>query len=156
MIACTRAQNLLDEIDDTIRRIKAFRSVALLEESYLARFLTVYICGIYEECIECIINERIGMMGSKRLDKFFEKHMHDSFRNPDISGVIRLFNLFDAKWTEKIQKLPLKNRQAFDFLSTNKNLVAHGRPCTITLDDVISNYRHSKKVIKTIDNVVRF
>lgn len=156
MIGCARAQVLLEEIDSTIKNIKSLKTASPLEKSFIARFLVVYICGLYEESIECIVNERISMMGSKELEKFFEKHMHDGFRNPDISGVIRLFNRFDPKWSTKIQQLPLKNRQAFDFISTNKNLVAHGRPCTITLNDVITNYKLSKRVMTKIDKLVKF
>jgi len=47
---------LLQKIDQAIQDIKSFPNSSVLEESYFAKFLVVFICGIYEEAIETIIN----------------------------------------------------------------------------------------------------
>jgi hypothetical protein len=156
MMNCAQAKSQIEDIESTIKTIKSFKSASVAEKSYLAKYLVVYISGLYEECIECILNERISSLGSKELDKFAERKIEETFRNPDIPKLAGLLGLFDDKWKEKINNLPMKTKEAFNFMSRNKNLIAHGSPCTITIGDVVTNFRQSKKVIRTVDIVVKF
>ncbi len=156
MIKCAQAKSQIEDIELTIKVIKSFKSASEAEKSYLARYLVVYISGLYEECIECILNERINSLGSKELNNFAQRKINETFRNPDIPKLVGLLGLFDSKWKDKINKLPLRTKESFNFMSRNKNLVAHGAPCTITIRDVVTNFRYSKKVIHTVDRVVKF
>ena len=51
------ANNLLSQIDVAMDNILGFSNATDLEHSYLSQFLVVFICGIYEEAIETILNE---------------------------------------------------------------------------------------------------
>ena len=156
MIRCNQAKILLDKIDNSIKHIRGFANASELEKSYLAKFLVVYICGIYEEAIECIMNERTAAFRSERLSKFLQKYLSRMFRNPDIAKISDLLGMFDDAWKREIKGLPTVAKLAFDSIPTNKNLIAHGSQCNITLEDVIKYYNDSKQVIEKIDNIVQF
>jgi len=156
MIKCSRAKSLLDDVNRSIKEIKSFKSVSIEEESYLAKFLVVYICGVYEEAIECIVNERIGTLNSTMMERFFVWYIDNRFRNPDISKVNGLLGQFNELWKTKINALPLSTRTAFNNFLSNKNKIAHGKPCSVTLREVLDDYKRSKRVITTIDRIVKF
>ena len=149
-----RAKRLLDEIDLAIKNINSFKNISSLEESYLAKFLVVFICGIYEEIIEIILNEKMTKCNIKEAATFIESSLHHYFRNPEISRIKGWLGNFNKKWTTSIEKLSLKSKNAFDSISINKNDIAHGKMNGITLSEIIQYYSDSKIVIETIDNIV--
>jgi hypothetical protein len=147
---------MLDEIDRSIVAIRGFKGACELEKSYLAKFLVVYICGIYEEAIECIVNERVTTLGSDRLNRFLESYLDRNFRNPDISKIGELLGLFDKVWKKEVKGLSNKAKQSFFNILANKNALAHGIPCNVTFDEVVKYYTDSIEVIEKIDNIVQF
>lgn len=153
---CKEAQRLLSEVENSINTILGFVSASDMEKAYLAKFLVVYVCGIFEEAIECIINERIAKLGSSEISKFLQKQIHDTFKNPDTGTVAGLLGVFNENWKKEINELPNVTKQSFDNIPTNKNYLAHGRPCNITLDEVITYYNNSKPMIEKIDQIVQF
>jgi hypothetical protein len=70
--------------------------------------------------------------------------------------VVGLLGLFDDKWVEKINKLPSKVKGALNHISEKKNEMAHGLPCEVILNEVIAEYKSSKKVIEAVDRIVKF
>ena len=55
------AERLFKVIDATIDiDIAAITGKDPLNDAYLAKFLVVYICGIYEEIVESIINDYVN------------------------------------------------------------------------------------------------
>lgn len=153
---CQTAERLLEQIDDSITNILGFDEASLLEKSYLAKFLIVYICGIYEESIEQIFNERISELNSQRLNTFFVKNLKRSFRNPNVDNVRQLLKKFDRTWEREIANLPHNIKQSLNDICENKNYLAHGTVCTITLREVIQLYNDSKQIIQKIDEIVCF
>lgn len=148
------AKKLLDQIEITITEIKAFSGTSPQEQSYLAKFLVVYICGIYEEVIETIFNEWADLFKSNILSYFFEEYLNKTFRNPNISNLINLLKKFDKNWVDTIGNLPSDQKGAIDSIVTNKNYMSHGQSCTITLSEIENYYNLSKKVIEKIDDLL--
>lgn len=122
MIKCAQAKSQIEDIELTIKTIKSFKSASEAEKSYLAKYMVVYISGLYEECIECILNERISLLGSRELDKFAERKIEETFRNPDIPKLVGLLGLFDDKWKEKINKFTDENQGSFQFYVKKQKL----------------------------------
>jgi len=89
------------------------------------------------------------------LSSFFESYIDRAFRNPDIAKVVGLLGMFDASWKKEINNLPNIAKTSFNNILTNKNALAHGTSCSITLDEVIKYYNNSKIVIQKIDDVVQ-
>lgn len=152
----THAQSLLDTIDRVIADYSTFSHASPLEESYLAKFLVVYISGIYEEVIETILNEFVAKNTSKNEVANFTKNSLDfSFRNPNSQNLLKLLKRFENKTWEKALTSCLKSRiNALDSINTNKNAIAHGTSITLTLGDVKQYYNDSRPLIEIIDEVV--
>ncbi len=151
---CKDAEKLLDDIDKAFSNIKSFSSLPHLAESYFARFLVVFVCGIYEAVIELIINEKVASLGSTQISDYIQVSIHTSFRNPDVENIRSLLKRFDISWEAVVLAVPEKCRVALNSLVQNKNALAHGNPCAITLNDVEQYYQDSKVLIEAIDNTV--
>lgn len=100
----TAAEELLDSIDISIKNITNFSNISDLEKAYLAKYLVVFISGVYEEAIETIINEKVEELKSKRISKYIASTMHYNFQNPNIDKIVSLLNAFDDEWGGKLSK----------------------------------------------------
>ncbi|MDO8510550.1 MAG: HEPN domain-containing protein [Nanoarchaeota archaeon] len=151
---CLRAKNLLEDIENTIEDIKKFDYASDLEKSYLAKFLVVFISGMYEEIIETIISEKVEQLRSPQVSSFINKYLEDYFRNPKFEKILDLLKKFDENWAEELNKTEKILKIALDNIVINKNAIAHGNLCEITLPRVNEDYKNSKKVIEKIDQII--
>jgi hypothetical protein len=139
------AERALSKIDAAITEILSFTSTPPAEQAYLAKFLVVFISGIYEESIETIMNEMVGRLGKPEVSSFVEQSIHVSFRNPSTENVKALVGKFDL--------LPRDVKDALNSICSNKNALAHGNPVTLTLNDAIQYHRKAKTIIEKIDDM---
>lgn len=149
-----RVAELLGGIETSIREISAFSHASDIEKSYLARFLVVFVSGIYEESIETIINEKVGRLNSTQVSKFIANSLRYNFGNPDTANIAKILKRFDESWAEVIKGIDSQSKDALDSIVGDKNALAHGGSCTVTLDEVIQYYRKSRVVIERIDEAV--
>ncbi|MBI2055077.1 MAG: hypothetical protein HYT39_03200 [Candidatus Sungbacteria bacterium] len=148
------ASNLLLQIDDAIKDIKSFTSASHLEQAYLAKFLVVYICGIYEEVVETIVNEMVSMIRNNGISNFVKSSLGNNFRNPDTEKIGELLGRFNPTWKAAVRSIPRQNRDALNSIVENKNALAHGQPITVTLAEVYKYHSDAMYVINTIDNLL--
>lgn len=151
---CLRAETLLQEIDKAVKDVRSFEYASALEKSYLAKFLVVFICGLYEEIIETIISEKVEKLRCHQVSSFVIKYLEDYFRNPSFDKVIELLRKFDPSWADDLGKIQKILKLALDSIVLNKNAIAHGDLCNITLNEVEEYYNNSRKVIEKIDEIV--
>jgi hypothetical protein len=147
------AEALLNQIDQAIRDIQGFTAKSPLEESYLAKFLVVFICGIYEESVEAVINEKIAKLNSTQASQFVAKSLK-YFRNPNMGNIKELLGKFDILWAQEVDRVSAQAKAAIDSIVINKNSLAHGTPCHVTLIEIIRYYNDSRAVIEKIDDFV--
>lgn len=150
----TAAEELLDGIDVSIKNITNFSNISDLEKAYLAKYLVVFISGVYEEAIETIMNEKVEELKSKRINKYIASTIHYNFQNPDINKIVKLLNAFDDEWGRRIKQMPDVNKAALGNIVTRKNDIAHGNSFDVTLGAVIKWYEDSRKIIEKIDEIV--
>jgi hypothetical protein len=148
------AKSLLDDIDVAIRNIEGFVQATSLEKSYLAKFLVVYICGIYEECIENIINEMVSNKSSPEICRCIAAKIHKDFQTPSFHKTVNLLKNFNIQWGEAIENMPEKSKYSFGSIVANKNQIAHGENCNITLGVVKRYYSDSRPIIEKIDEML--
>ena len=150
----TAAEELLDSIDVSIKNITNFSNISDLEKAYLAKYLVVFISGVYEEAIETIMNGKVEELKSKRINKYIASTIHYNFQNPDINKIVKLLNAFDDEWGRRIKQMPDVNKAALGNIVTRKNDIAHGNSFDVTLRAVIKWYEDSRKIIEKIDEIV--
>ena len=148
------AKKLINEIDVAIKDIGDFSRATDKEKSYLAKFLVVYICGIYEETIEIIINEMVGKLKNPEISKFVQNVLKRGFNNPNIETIKNFMKSFNDDWEVEIKNLPNDVKSALNSIVNNKNSIAHGISVNISLSDVEDYYDRSKIVIEKIDDML--
>jgi hypothetical protein len=148
------SQSLLDGIDNAIKDILSFSNISSQEQAYLAKFLVVYICGIYEEIIETLINEMVSHNSNTEISNFIENNLKRYFRNPDIGAIKGLLGSFNDDWKSIIDQIPPKYLSALNSIVSNKNALAHGGVINITLNEILTYYNDSKLVIEEIDKLL--
>lgn len=151
-----QAKNSLQKIDEAIKDIENFSNISELEKSYLAKFLVVFICGIYEEVIENIVNERINEHKSIETSNYIRESLHNTFRNPNMQNIKRLLGKFNNKWKLEVENLPQDAQTAINNIVNDKNSLAHGNDVSITLRDVVQYYADSRAVINKIDDMLLY
>ena len=151
---CLDAQKLLSQIDAAIVDINSFTAASTSEQSYMAKFLVVFIAGIYEECVETIINEMVKKIASPEISNFIESTLDTRFRNPDMGNIKGLLKKFNSAWYDTIDAMPKDQKDALDSIYTNKNGLSHGSAITITLIDVLDYYNKSRVIIEKIDDIL--
>ena len=119
----TAAEELLDSIDVSIKNITNFSNISDLEKAYLAKYLVVFISGVYEEAIETIMNEKVEELKSKRINKYIASTIHYNFQNPDINKIVKLLNAFDDEWGRRIKQMPDVNKAALGNIVTRKMIL---------------------------------
>ena len=149
------AKQLLNEVEIAIYDIKQIKGKTPKSESYFARFLVVYIAGVYEEIIEIIINEWATKFSSTTISDFFEKYLDRMFRNPNIDNVKKILGNINPTWAARLESiLTQEEKDALNSIVTNKNYLSHGQTCLVTLMEVEQYYFKSKPVLQKIDNII--
>jgi hypothetical protein len=143
-----QAKKTLDSVDDEISI-----GVSLRVQSYLAKYLTVYLSGIYEESIEQIIKEYSTRSGHSEIENYIAKQVDRSFRNPDMSAIYDLIGKFNTQWSTELKGLDDQYKDAINSIVANKNLIAHGNSSTLTIRDVKDFHFRATVVIEKIDHL---
>lgn len=147
------AQELLDSIDQTIIDIDSITGSNSTVDSYLAKFLVVYISGIYEEVFETILIDFTRKNTSRtEISAYVANNLNRYFQNPRFDKVCKTMGEFDEKWGCELRKL-INEGRALDSIVNNKNSLAHGSPITITLTDVKKFYADSRIVFEKVDSL---
>lgn len=149
-----QAEKLIESINKAKKDIENFQNISEEEKSYLAKFLVVFICGIYEEVIETIINEKASKCNDLEISNYIKISVDKTFRNPDMSKIKELLGKFNDVWKLEIGTLPQNAQDALNSIVGNKNSLAHGNEATLTLQDVFNYYTDSMEVINKIDEML--
>lgn len=150
----SKAQMLLSQIDSTFADIQKVSGQNYTVDSFLAQFLVVYLCGMYEETIETILVEFVSRHTSQpEIVAYARDTIDQNFRNPDSKKIIELMSkLGNNVWVNQIKQMH-NERVALDSIVANKNNIAHGRGSVITLADVAHYYSASRPLIEMIDTL---
>ena len=153
---CINATSLFLQISNTINDADTIiaLSSSSTNESYLARYLTVFIAGIYEKSIEEIVWEFASKSGLPEIENFVANQVNKTFRNPDMGNIISLIRQFSSAWANQLNQLDDIHKNAINSIITNKNNIAHGDPSLITFSDIKNYHRDASKVIEEIDRML--
>jgi hypothetical protein len=144
----------LAEIDTAINKAKGAGTDAEIA-AFLARYLAVFACGAYEDCIEHLFIEKAKKAGDEEMVSYITSSVHLSFRNPDFATIKEHIKRFDSNHGESLRKLLADDAiQAINSIKTNKDLVAHGQPCSATLNDIEDYHKRAVPVFDAIEGVL--
>lgn len=147
------ATQIIKKIDETVADIKSLEDVGLspLNSSYLAKFLVVYISGLYEKLIKGMLSDKALFCGDSDSANFITGYR---WYSPTFANIVSLFDNFNKEWGTELKKIDDKYKYAISSIANNKNSIAHGSDVTLTLKDVCDYYNDSKVLIEKIDNIL--
>lgn len=152
---CSNASSLLAQVNSTIVDIDSLVSQGADSRSqgYFAKYLTVYLSGAYEQCIEDIVSEAAKNTGNNEIAGLVSSKMDQTFRNPDTGKIKELITQCNPQWKKQFNRIKPRYTSALDSIVSNKNLIAHGSPCAISLRDIKLYHIDAEKVIHFIDQL---
>lgn len=152
---CVNANSLFLQVDYTLRDIDTIlvAGASPSAQSYLAKYLTVYIAGVYEQSVEEIVWEYAASTGSIEIENFVSNQLDKNFRNPDMGNIIAIVKQFSTSWADTLKDLDPRYKDAVTSIVNNKNLIAHGQPSLVTISDVKNYHTDATVVIQKVDEI---
>jgi hypothetical protein len=124
-------------------------------QHFLAGHAVVAICGIYEDCVEKMFAIRASKSGDAELERFMEETMDQMFRNPDYAKIKQFLRKLNPALIAALDKaVQHRHSSALDSIVTAKNDIAHGKPSTVTLQDVEDYHTRAALVFETIEKMI--
>jgi hypothetical protein len=123
-------------------------------ESFLTKYLLVYICGEYEKEIERIVVQRAEKTGDLELAAYL--------RETGVGRGLKIKNLkedllarFSDKYVKAFEgKLKEKSITMYSNIVVNRHASAHGGSNNMTFDELLESYRHSKEIMDALSEVL--
>lgn len=128
---------------------------------YLTRYSIIRACGTLEFAFKALIADSCTKGGRLQTRTFVNTKVRDSSTNPRFGEICRILGEFDENWKknfkDKVKRIP-NSQQCLDSLNSlveARNQFAHGGTPNMTIDQVVTFYTESRKLIEIIDNVVK-
>jgi len=141
-------------IKDAIKRIEKFkgdRKIAVDLESYLV----VLISGIYEDCLEYLINKRVDRAGDTEVSAFVEKTLYVQLRNPNWENLTNILGRFSKGWVNSMnKKIQHRTKTSLNNIVNNKNAVAHGNTSSLTLGEIKDCHKYCKSIFEKLEKIL--
>ena len=127
------------EVEDALTRAAQWGSSDRVINAYLAGYLVVMTCGIFEDSIEHMVKTRANRPGDLELYTFVASTVHERFRNPDNGAILGLLKQFSSAYQSTYRNsISTSASTAVDSVVNNKNWLAHGETSKmqLTVSDV--------------------
>ena len=152
---CQEVERLILSLKSTLQDVHTFAQKSTTKESsYLAEYLTVMSCGIFEECIEQLIFNWASTLNDTRAKDFIVKHISHTFKNPTREKIIELLGKFDNNWCALLKTIDTKYTSAIDSIVNHKNALAHKGSTTITFSEAEDYINRAIVVIESLDQII--
>jgi hypothetical protein len=141
-------------IKEAIKRVEKFRGDREITAD-LEAYLVVLISGIYEDCLEYLINKRSTRSGDIEIAAFIEKTLDIQLRNPNWERLMDILGRFSKKWVTKMNKI-IRNQAKADLntIVVNKNAVAHGNISNLTLGEIKTCHKNCKSIFEKLEKLM--
>jgi len=148
-------QSRFSEIDAAITKAKSSTASDIELQAYLASYLVVLICGIFEDCVECLVGERAAKAKDQEMEHFVRECVATYFRNPKYEYIARLMGLFSDSYKKSFdKKVDDKARSAIGSIVAHRLSVSHGKTSSVTLGEVEKYYNSSRPIFDIIEEIL--
>ena len=125
-------------------------------EIYLTRYLVVFICAMFEECIEELVNERAAKSADALLAAFVRSATSQLFRSigtKEIAGLLGRFgNEHGKRFQVEMTKDPraVQAAQYFNNLVEKRHRIAHKAGSDLTFRELVVSYSEAHTVLDVV------
>lgn len=119
-----------------------------------ARYLCVLASGNLEVCFKEIFSAFSRFNSATSVHQYVMSHL-SWFQNPKPGKIIDLHKQFSELWGVEMSKfLAGQKGDAIQSIVSNRNNIAHGKTCLVTISSIHDWFEQSKKVIAFSHNLV--
>ncbi len=127
---------------------------------YLTKYSVIRACGSIESAFKTVIADYCEHRSKRQVKRFISKRIREGSANPSFDMICRFLGEFDENWKTNFKnQLNLEpNKQnikdSLQSLVDARNDFAHGGNPSASINDVISYYGNSRKIIEIMDQVI--
>ncbi len=127
--------------------------------AHLAAYISVLILGVFEDCTEHLVIQRVGKTGDNEIGNYVNKVIGERFRNPDYGSISGLLGEFSTEYKAKFKKKIAHNGTeavALQAIVDNKNSLAHvgTEKLQMTVSDVDGYYHRIIPILETLEKIL--
>lgn len=146
-------------------RDKVLRVIALANDlendhnelqGHWGRYACLLSAGYFEVALRMVIRRRVEKKSTTEIQQFV-LHSLEGIQNPKAERFSKVIHSFSTVWGDELDKFFLDNfdvKEAIDSLMANRHLIAHGKPCTISVGRVSAYFKLADKTIDFLDELL--
>lgn len=157
------AQNAINDARIEFRKITSMinrtRRATSPSRKYLTSYSLIKASGVIEYSIKTILAD-FHTGASPQAILYIDTNVRDSSKNPSLENIYSLLKQFDRGWHSSF-KTTLNRRtdsnrlkDSLRSLCENRNNFAHGKPCTVSFNDIKQYFEDSVLVVEILDSIV--
>jgi len=127
---------------------------------FLTKYSVIRACGTIELSFKTVIADYCEFRSKRQVKRFISKRIREGSANPSFDMICKFLSQFDEDWKNTFKsKLNLEpNKQALtnslQSLVDARNDFAHGGNPGASINDVITYFVNSRRIIEIMDEVV--
>lgn len=117
------------------------------------RYACIVCAGYLEVALRLVVREYVQGKATMEIQSFVIKDV-ESIQNPKAERFVGVMRCFSEKWAHEMDEFFLNNqdaKEAIDSLMANRHLIAHGRPCSISLGRVDGYFVLANKAVEKME-----
>lgn len=147
------------ERDKVLRVIELAKDIQIGHDElqgHWGRYACLLSAGYFEIALRLVIQKRVENKATPEIQRFVLQGM-EAIQNPKAERFCKVIRSFSAEWGDQLDKYFLDNaevKEAIDSLMANRHLIAHGKPCSISVGRVSGYFKSGDKVIEYLDQLI--
>lgn len=120
------------------------------------RYACLVSAGYFEIPLRIVIQKRVANKATPEIQRFVLQSI-EAIQNPKAERFCKVIRSFSPDWGDKLDAYFLDNievKESIDSLMANRHLIAHGKPCSISVGRVSGFFKSGEKVIDYLDGLL--
>lgn len=145
---------------DRIKRVLDLGKSIPLDDNerigHWGRYACIACTGYIEVALRLVIQTHVHNKATPEIHAYVVRNL-ESVQNPKAERFVGVLRCFSDRWANELESFFTSNQQvkdAIDSLMANRHLIAHGRPCSISLGRVNEYLEQAEKAISFVDEML--
>lgn len=145
---------------DRVKRVLELGKSLPLDDAekigHWGRYACVTCTGYLEVALRLVIQNYVQSKATAEIAAYVVRDM-EAVQNPKAERIVKVLRCFSDHWADAMDGYFAANpevKDAIDSLMANRHLIAHGRPCSISLGRVTSYFEQADQAIEFIDGLI--
>lgn len=145
---------------DRVKRVLELGKSLPLDDAekigHWGRYACVTCTGYIEVALRLVLQNYVQSKATAEIAAYVVRDM-EAVQNPKAEKIVKVLRCFSDRWADAMDEYFTVNpevKDAIDSLMANRHLIAHGRPCSISLGRVASYFEQADQAIEFIDGLI--